>query len=262
MAERLAVFRERPARWLDWHAFAGGSAEAVAQALPESQRLIAEPDAALLARSRQAERAPWWRRGLGRRRDADARLRLDADWPGASVDMVWANMVLHAQPDAEALMRRWNALLAPDGFVMFSTFGSDTLQRLHGLYAEAGWGEPMARLVDMHDIGDAMVRTGFADPVMDQETLTLTWSSPEAALAELRALGHNLSPRRHTGLRTPRWRERLLTGLGRLAGPDGRLALGFELVYGHAYKGQPLAAVGEPVPISLAGLRRHPRGHR
>ena len=65
----------------------------------------------------------------------------------------------------------------------------------------------------MHDLGDMLVEAGFADPVMDQETITLTWPSGEALLAELRQLGGNVDPRRFAGLRTPRWRSRLAEAL-------------------------------------------------
>ncbi len=77
----------------------------------------------------------------------------------------------------------------------------------------------------MHDLGDMLVAAGFADPVMDQETLTLTWASAEALLAELRTLGGNARPARFAGLRTPRWRERLLAALRERAAADGRIAL-------------------------------------
>ncbi len=91
----------------------------------------------------------------------------------------------------------------------------------------------------MHDLGDMLVQAGFADPVMDQETITLTWDSPQALLAELRSLGGNASPLRCAGLRTPRWRARLLRPWNERAGADGRLALAFEVVYGHAFKAAP-----------------------
>src|SRR5829696_8127096 len=59
----------------------------------------------------------------------------------------------------------------------------------------------------MHDLGDMLVDAGFADPVLDQETITLRWKSGEALLGELRQLGGNTAPARHPALRTParRW---------------------------------------------------------
>jgi malonyl-CoA O-methyltransferase len=107
----------------------------------------------------------------------------------------------------------------------------------------------------MHDLGDMLVHSGFADPVMDQETLQLSWSGPEAALAELRSLGGHLGFGRSAGLRTPRWRARLLGALAERAGADGRIHMRFELVYGHAYKPVPKPASDGVTIVSLESLR-------
>ncbi|HZE92553.1 MAG TPA: biotin synthase, partial [Rhizobacter sp.] len=113
----------------------------------------------------------------------------------------------------------------------------------------------MADFVDMHDIGDMLVHAGFADPVMDQETLTLSWPSPQALLAELRSLGGNASPDRFAGLRTPRWRERLLSELASLAQADGRIQLRFEIAYGHAFKVAPRTSKSTQTSVSLDQMR-------
>jgi malonyl-CoA O-methyltransferase len=116
--------------------------------------------------------------------------------------------------------------------------------------------------VDMHDLGDMLVHAGFADPVLDQETLTLHWPDAYALLAELRTLGANIAPDRYAALRTPRWRERLLSELAGLAGPDGRLRLSFEVAYGHAFKARPRARAGEPTRVSLEEMRSMVRSQR
>jgi len=77
----------------------------------------------------------------------------------------------------------------------------------------------------------------------------------DALLAELRGLGGNLHPQRHAGLRTPRWRHRLQQALGELALQDGRPALRFELVYGHAFKPQPRARMAAVTRLSADTLR-------
>jgi malonyl-CoA O-methyltransferase len=107
----------------------------------------------------------------------------------------------------------WRRALAVDGFLMFSTLGPGHAAGLRELYRQQGWPPPMAPLVDMHDLGDMLVHAGFADPVMDQETLTLTWPTPKALLAELRAWAATCRSAAPAGLRTPRWRGRLLEGL-------------------------------------------------
>jgi malonyl-CoA O-methyltransferase len=78
----------------------------------------------------------------------------------------------------------------------------------------------------------------------------LTWDTAQALLAELRTLGGNADPARHAGLRTPRWRDRLAAALRERAGPDGRIALDFEVVYGHAFN--------PPARLQLAGETRVP----
>jgi malonyl-CoA O-methyltransferase len=113
----------------------------------------------------------------------------------------------------------------------------------------------MADFVDMHDLGDMLVHAGFADPVMDQEVLTLTWDDPEALLRELHGLGANASPDRFAGLRTPRWRERLLAGLREMASPDGRIHLQFEVAYGHAFKAVPRVPLSAETTVSLDDMR-------
>jgi malonyl-CoA O-methyltransferase len=122
----------------------------------------------------------------------------------------------------------------------------------------------MGPLVDMHDWGDMLVEAGFADPVMDQETVRLTYARPEQALAELRTLGANAHPMRQAGLRTPRWRDRLLRGLAAHPAPaggaaetrpDNRVELTFELVYGHAFKPPPRLRVKAETRVDVQVLK-------
>jgi malonyl-CoA O-methyltransferase len=144
------------------------------------------------------------------------------------------------------------------GFLMCSGLGPDTARELRRLYRELGWPElPTIDFIDMHDLGDALLQAGFADPVMDMEKITLTWETPQAMLAELRTWGGNVALGRHPGLRTPRWREHLLVELqARLTRPDGRLGLTVELVYGHAIKPEPRAKMAAETKVSLQDMKR------
>jgi malonyl-CoA O-methyltransferase len=122
-------------------------------------------------------------------------------------------MMLHMVSEPEHEMRQWHRALAVDGFLMFSTLGPGSLGGLRRIYAAEHWGPAHAPFVDMHDLGDMLAHAGFADPVMDQEIITLTWPDAAALLRELRALGGNADPQRHAGLRTPRWQTRLQRAL-------------------------------------------------
>jgi malonyl-CoA O-methyltransferase len=260
MAERLAVIRLQPQRIVDWWSFLGASGELLDQAYPRAQRTAVEPLPALLARSRERSRTPWW--SPRRLRGAGVQVLAERDDLPLGAQLVWANMMLHAVADPPALMQRWQRTLSADGFVMFSCFGPGTGRELRELYRRLDWPAPTIEFVDMHDLGDMLVHAGFADPVMDQETLTLSWDSADALLAELRTLGGNAAPVRFAGLRTPRWKQRLVRELEALRGADGRLALSFEVAYGHAFKAAPRLQANEPTTVSLDDMRALVRSGR
>lgn len=216
----------------------------------------------------QAERAqaaskliakPWW----NLKRLTRPRLRFHR--PSAPVQMLWANMALHMAPDPQALIAQWHSLVATDGFLMFSCLGPDTLGQLRRVYAQHGWPLPSHEFTDMHDWGDMLVGAGFAEPVMDMERITLSYSSPQTLLQELRQLGRNLNIQRFPALRGrawhSRWMDAVRAGLTPPGG-DGRLSLTFEVIYGHAFKPKPRLAVAPQTSISLDEMRtalRQPR---
>lgn len=261
MGERLEIIRLKPTAVIDWWGWLGAGAPVLAQACPQAHRTVVEPTAALAERSRAAARKPWW---SASRWNAAPVAVVDESAPlPEGAQLVWSNMALHAAADPPALFERWLGALAVDGFVMFSCLGPGTLRELRTLYAEHGWPAPTPDFIDMHDLGDMLVHAGFADPVMDQETLTLRWDSPQALLAELHGLGGNAAPDRSPGLRTPRWRAQLLEALQSLAGADGRIGLSFEVAYGHAFKAAPKVRVAAETSVSLQDMRamvRTPRG--
>jgi malonyl-CoA O-methyltransferase len=257
MAERLPVIRQQPEVVIDWWARAGASQAALARVYPKARLLSVE--AAAPAPAGTAATAPWW----SRRRWRPAALAIEEGKVAAQAgQLLWANMMLHAVADPVALMQRWRRALAVDGFLMFSTLGPDTLGGLRALYREAGWGAAHAPFTDMHDLGDMLVAAGFADPVMDQERLTLTWATAEQLLAELRTLGGNADPARFAGLRTPRWHARLLAALRERAAAGGRIGLEFELVYGHAFNPPPRARVAGETHVALEDMRTMARSGR
>ena len=250
MAERLAIIRLQPQQVIDWDAFIGTSREHLTRVYPQARVLAVEPDDARCAATAARLKAPWWRAW-----QATAQVsRADLVGP-SSAQLLWSNMGLHGQADPQATMAAWQRALQVDGFVMFSTLGPGTLVQLARLYATRGWPPPMAPLVDMHDLGDMLMQAGFADPVMDQETVTLTWAGPSALLRELRGLGGNADPRRARGLRTPRWRADLEAALSELADRDGRIGLDFEIVYGHAFKPAPRPRLAARTELPLEDMR-------
>lgn len=246
MAERLQVIKLQPATVIQWSAWLGGSQDDLARAYPQARQVWVDLDES------RAPQAGFMDKLL--RRAAPEHRRPERVEAGGA-ELLWANMCLHGSSQLPALLQAWQRALAVDGFLMFSCLGPDSFVELRPLYAQEGWGEPAPPWIDMHDIGDELLQAGFADPVMDQELLTLTWTSPESLLADLRLLGGNVSPRRFAGLRGRAWKQRLLQVLEGLRGSDGLLRARVEVIYGHAFKPAPRARLAAETAVSLDDMR-------
>ena len=253
MQERLDCIVRPPASWLHWAPLQGGRQvhEALVRRYPKAHCYVQQGNPVQAQAARQQLQQAWWKpvRWLG---GSTAFAQ-----PSQPVHMLWANMALHMDADPQALIGRWHAALAVDGFLMFSCLGPDTLGALRPVYAALGWPPASHEFTDMHDWGDMLVHAGFAEPVMDMERITLSYSSADKLLAELRGLGRNLHPQRFAALRGRHWRQALVEALEQhLRGPDGRLELGFEVVYGHAFKPVPRLTVSSETRVPLEEMRR------
>lgn len=242
MQERLSWIVIPPGNWCDWDPVRGGmqAHQLVAAGLPKAEQWVHETTSAharALARARM--RRPWWQAG----RWLGPGVHFAEPAP-ASMQMVWANMALHMTAQPQAMIAQWHQALGPDGFVMFSCLGPDTLRELRAVYARLGWPEPSHTFTDMHDWGDMLAAAGFAEPVMDMERIVLTFATPARLLRELRELGRNLHPGRFPALRGRRWRQRLEAAIVENLADEkngGQFALTFEIIYGHAFKPTPSA---------------------
>ncbi len=165
-----------------------------------------------------------------------------------SVDLVWSNLALHWHPQADRAFAEWRRVLRVDGLLMFSCFGPDTFKQVRAAFEgvdDASHGLPF---VDMHDFGDMLVEAGFATPVMDMETITLTYSTAQALLDDVRALGGNPLATRRRGLLGRRDWQRVQDKLEQARRPDGKLGLTLEVIYGHAFRPRPrVTASGEAI---------------
>ena len=247
MEERLEWIKCQPQSWAHWAPVRGGmqAHELLTRRYPDAACFVAEANADSAEYASKLIAKPWWQPA----RWTAAPTRFEAPDEGA-VQMLWANMALHMAADPQALMAQWHQALAVDGFLMFSCLGPDTLQELREPYRALGWPAPSHEFTDMHDWGDMLAGAGFAEPVMDMERITLTFTSPERLLQELRGLGRNLHPQRFAALRGRGWLERLQQALARQP-----LQLTFEVIYGHAFKPAARHSVRAETVLTLAEMR-------
>lgn len=150
--------------------------------------------------------------------------------------LAWSNLALQWVADPVAAFSELLRVLVPGGLLMFSTLGPDTLKELRAAFAVADNHAHVHSFPDMHDLGDQLVHAGFTDPVMDMETITLTYPSVDAMLRELRGMGsiNALSERPRGLVGRSRW-QRMVEAL-EARRRDGRVPATFEIVYGHAWK--------------------------
>jgi malonyl-CoA O-methyltransferase len=167
---------------------------------------------------------------------------------GVAFDLVWSNLALQWVNDVPRVFAEWRRVLNVGGLVSFTTFGPDTLREIRKAFARADGFTHTNRFIDMHDLGDMLVHAGFADPVMDMEHITVTYAEPRALLRELKHLGASNATRgrSHGLMGRARW-QKMLRALEAMR-QDGRIPATFEVVYGHAWKGEPKrTAEGHPI---------------
>jgi malonyl-CoA O-methyltransferase len=237
LLEHLEPMRLEPRRVADLGCGTGHAFEALAKRYPAAHLVGIDIAPAMLGRARR--RPAWWQRLLGARPPALACADIERlPLASGSVDLVFSNLALQWCEPARAFAEAAR-VLANDGLLLFSTFGPDTLRELREAFAQADSTPHVNRFVDMHDLGDALVHAGFADPVMDMERVTMEYASVRAVARDLKAIGAvNSLPDRSRGLPgRARW-ARMTAAYERLR-RDGRLPATWEIVYGHAWKVPP-----------------------
>jgi len=250
MRERLMLIKIQPACVLDAGCGTGADLTLLQEQYPDAEVLGVDASAALLASALERQRLAQSsmnrllakllpaRRGGGLESGASliggdfAALPLQRN----ALDLVWSNLALHWHPHPDQVFSEWRRVLRVDGLLMFSCFGPDTFKELRNAFAGVDDAAHALSFVDMHDFGDMLVNAGFSTPVMDMETITVTYETVERLLADVRAWGGNPLLTRRRGLLGRRAWGRVVEALEQERGPDGRLSLTYEIVYGHAFR--------------------------
>lgn len=256
LLDRLDVLRTKPATVLDLGAGTGHAAIALKRRYPASRVIALDVAIGMLL---EAGRRQTLLRRFGRIAADAAALPLR----DASVDMVFSNLMLQWCNDPDRVLGECRRILRPGGVLHFATLGPDTLVELRRSWLAADPGHAhVSRFLDMHDLGDALVRAGFAEPILDVERYTLTYDDARSLMRDLKAIGaHNATAGRARGLTGKATLARMLTAYESYR-RDGKLPATYEVVFAQAWcptgpirrKGQPTAAE-VAVPLSELGHR-------
>jgi malonyl-CoA O-methyltransferase len=228
MLDRLEVVRLQPQRVLDLGAGTGLATEGLMKRYPRAQVVALDFALPMLQQVRRRGRL------LRRPRCVCGDLE-QLPIAGNSVDLIYSNAALQWSNDLESTFREFLRVLRPGGLLMFTTFGPDTLKELRLAWSEVDGYSHVSSFPDMHDVGDALVRARFADPVMDVDRMTLTYGDVSDLMQDLKVLGaHNVTAARPRGL-TGRGRLQAMRAAYEPFRRDGRLPASYEVVYGHAW---------------------------
>ena len=106
-------------------------------------------------------------------------------------------------------------IIRPGGLLLFSTFGPDTLKELRQAWSAVDDRPHVSPFMDMHDIGDMLMRSQFAEPVMDAEYITMTYRNARELMRDIKGIGaHNAMEGRHRGLTGKQRMDRFIQGQG------------------------------------------------
>lgn len=254
---RLDLVKLEPGVVLDLGAGTGHAARQLRRRYRRSRVIAADVAHGML---HEARRQQGWLRRFDRV-GADARALPLRD---AGVDLVFSNLMLQWCADPVEVFAECRRVLRPGGLLTFTTLGPDTLVELRRAWTAA---DPahlhVNAFLDMHDLGDALMRAGLAEPVMDVVRYTLTYSDVRGLMRDLKAIGaHNSARARQKGLTGKQTLARMFDAYELARRPDGKLPATYEVVFGQAWV--PVAAArpgsssaGEVrVPIGNIGRRK------
>ncbi len=250
--ERLQYIKLNPVNALDMGAGTGYSTEKLRATYPQAHTIALDCAQGMLEFARQKLNPPAPSLSFAQRLLATVRPVASASprttfvcgdaenlpLAAESVDLIVSSLTIQ-WCDPLAVAKEAYRVLKPNGCFMFTTFGPDTLKELRSAFKAVDDKPHVNQFLDMHDVGDQLLNAGFTDPVMDQEIITLTYTTLKPLLRELKAIGaHNMMPGRAQGLLSKSAWTTLQTTYEafRRADLDAKLPATYEVVYGQAWK--------------------------
>ena len=229
LLQRLQYIRHRPETIIDVGCGTGKSVRALQKTYPRARVCAAD-----LAYEMLRQASPSFRL-LSKKRLVVADMER-LPFAAQAFDLVFSSLAMHWSNDPRVTLREFARIARPGALLMFSSFGPGTLAELAAGWQEIDTHPHVHQFVDMHDIGDAMLAAGFAQPVVDAETIRMEYRNFESLLNDLRNTGvSNADVSRRRGLMTPAKLSRLEQSYREQGYENGKFIASYEVIYGHAW---------------------------
>jgi malonyl-CoA O-methyltransferase len=174
-------------------------------------------------------------------------------------ELIFANQVIHWLDDSQALFKEISRVLKPKGVFVFSTLGPDTFKEINAAWQSIDDYSHVNQFKDMHDLGDHLLKTGFEEPVVDMEYITVRYENTKSLARDLKSQGvQHVSKSSNQGLVTPRKWLKFETSYEKFRDKDNYLPLTYEVIYGQAWGQAPKQSIGNngEVRVPLSMLRK------
>lgn len=156
-----------------------------------------------------------------------------------SMDLVISNLMLQWSNDLSKTFTEFQGIIAPNGLLLFTTFGPDTLKELRQSWATVDNTPHTSTFTDMHEIGDALLHAGFINPVTDMEVITMTYSNVRQLIRDIKDIGStNTDSQRSKGLMGKHKFKAFEQAYEKLKTAEGLYPASWEVIYGHAWVGE------------------------
>jgi malonyl-CoA O-methyltransferase len=241
MLDRLGCIKLQPSRIIDIGSGTGWGTRQLGERYPKADVTALDIAIGMLQLARGT--SSWWQKLFAGKRENFVCADVEAlPIASNSVEMMWSNLALQWCNDLPATFVELQRVLKVEGLLIFSSFGVDTLKELRIAFSDVDGYNHINRFADMHDIGDMLVEAGFADPVMEMESITLTYDDVRAVMQDLKSIGaNNATAGRAPGMMGKANWQRVTENYEKLR-RDGKLPATFEIIYGHAWKPAPKKA--------------------
>ncbi|MDH5357798.1 MAG: malonyl-ACP O-methyltransferase BioC [Gammaproteobacteria bacterium] len=240
LLDRLSLVTIQPECVLDLGVGTGRNLVSLAHRYPKAQLLAMDIAPAMLQQAKQRYRqSEGLKRWLPNNKKPQYIAGDAENLPLAdnSVDLIFANLALQ-WCDPRSSFAEIQRVLKPDGLVMFTSLGPDTLHELRQAWASVDDYPHVNMFYDMHDIGESMMESGLVEPVLDTDRYILTYDSVMALMTDLKVLGaSNVNTHRRRGLTGKRAFEKMTNAYEHYC-TDGVFPATYEVVYGHAWGGK------------------------